>query len=76
MENIVILEGSTNMGSCQCGDVDWEIRINTLTREYDFKNSNWSNSADELIPYTGYVKKLAKERGYDLTSYKKSDLYA
>lgn len=47
------ISGCTNMGSCQCGDVDWWIEYDCDKLEFSFGNSNWSNRSDFHIPYSG-----------------------
>lgn len=47
------IEGCVNMGSCQCGDVNWWIDYNCETQTFTFGNSNWSNRSDLHIPYVG-----------------------
>lgn len=47
------LSGCKNMGSCQCGDVDWWINYDCDTLEFSYGNSNWSNRGDFHIPYVG-----------------------
>lgn len=47
------LSGCKNMGSCQCGDVNWWISYDCDTLEFSYGNSNWSNRGDYHIPYVG-----------------------
>lgn len=47
------LFGCKNMGSCQCGDVDWWVKYDCDKLEFSYGNSNWSNRGDYHIPYVG-----------------------
>ena len=57
---IVMITGRVDMGSCQCDNFGWFVKIDFGTKEITFGNSNWENhpSAGPHIPYYGSVKSI------------------
>ena len=64
MEKIEMITGRVNMGSCQCGDFSWFVKIDFVTKEITFGNSNWKNHsyARPHIPYFGSVESIILDR--------------
>lgn len=68
---VYTIDGYYDMGSCQCGDINFKIKVDLSTRkvEYNHNKKGWY-TPDGCIPYAGSITSiLLHEHGIDIEGY-------